>query len=119
MKIICMIAALILGTAFMGPGALAASYVPQSVVRDASMQASTSVEIGMPAPGFQMDGVLNNEFKVFSLSDYRGRWVVLFFYPGDFTFVWCWLCRLTVNIRIWPGLKAVRWVKSNFRFCRT
>ncbi len=87
MRIICMITALILGTASMGTGVLAASYVPHSVIRDASMQASTGVEIGMPAPGFQLDGVLNNEFKTFSLSEYRGRWVVLFFYPGDFTFV--------------------------------
>ena len=29
----------------------------------------------------------DNATKVISLSDYRGKWVVLFFYPLDFTFV--------------------------------
>ncbi|MFH0817806.1 MAG: peroxiredoxin, partial [Candidatus Micrarchaeota archaeon] len=28
-----------------------------------------------------------DETKAIQLSDYRGKWVVLFFYPGDFTFV--------------------------------
>jgi alkyl hydroperoxide reductase subunit AhpC len=30
---------------------------------------------------------VNNDFKKIGLSDYSGKWVVLFFYPGDFTFV--------------------------------
>jgi alkyl hydroperoxide reductase subunit AhpC len=34
-----------------------------------------------------MQGVYKGEFKDFSLSDYKGKWVVLFFYPLDFTFV--------------------------------
>jgi peroxiredoxin 2/4 len=87
MRIFSMIAALIMGIAFMGTDALAVSYVPHSVTPDASTHTAPGVEIGAPAPGFQLDGVLNNEFKTFSLSDFRGRWVVLFFYPGDFTFV--------------------------------
>lgn len=44
-------------------------------------------EVGSPAPTFTLDAVANLEFKKISLSDYRGKWVVLFFYPGDFTFV--------------------------------
>jgi len=44
-------------------------------------------EIGFPAPVFSVDAVVNQEFKKVSLADYRGKWVVLFFYPGDFTFV--------------------------------
>merc|ERR1719461_2003164 len=40
------------------------------------------------APDFKdVDAVVNNEFKKLSLSDYLGQWVVLFFYPLDFTFV--------------------------------
>src|SRR2546430_4182120 len=39
------------------------------------------------APDFTADAVLNEEFKTVKLSDYRGRYVVLFFYPLDFTFV--------------------------------
>jgi alkyl hydroperoxide reductase subunit AhpC len=44
-------------------------------------------EVGSVAPPFALDAVVNLEFKKVSLSDYRGKWVVLFFYPGDFTFV--------------------------------
>ena len=46
-----------------------------------------SIEIGLPAPTFTLEAVINKEFKKVSLSDYKGKWVVLFFYPGDFTFV--------------------------------
>lgn len=38
--------------------------------------------VGSPAPGFTLT---SNEGKPVSLSDYRGRWVVLYFYPKDFT----------------------------------
>jgi len=44
-------------------------------------------EVGEPAPPFTLDAVVNKEFKTVSLADYRGKWVVLFFYPLDFTFV--------------------------------
>jgi alkyl hydroperoxide reductase subunit AhpC len=46
-----------------------------------------SHEVGSVAPAFTLDAVDNLEFKKISLADYRGKWVVLFFYPGDFTFV--------------------------------
>lgn len=49
--------------------------------------AAYRAEIGSPAPGFTLDAVVDREFRKISLSDYRGKWVVLFFYPGDFTFV--------------------------------
>jgi peroxiredoxin 2/4 len=44
-------------------------------------------EIGSPAPMFTLEGVVDLEFKKVSLADYRGKWVVLFFYPADFSFV--------------------------------
>ena len=44
-------------------------------------------DVGTTAPPFTLDAVVNMEFKKVSLSDYHGKWVVLFFYPGDFTFV--------------------------------
>ena len=47
----------------------------------------TGFEVGSSAPSFTLDAVVNLEFKKVSLSDYHGKWVVLFFYPGDFTFV--------------------------------
>ncbi|MDP6355258.1 MAG: peroxiredoxin [Planctomycetota bacterium] len=39
------------------------------------------------APDFTSTAVIGQEFKEISLSDYRGKYVVLFFYPLDFTFV--------------------------------
>ncbi|XP_053317902.1 peroxiredoxin-2 [Spea bombifrons] len=48
---------------------------------------SGKAQIGKPAPDFQATAVVNGEFKEVKLSDYRGKYVVLFFYPLDFTFV--------------------------------
>jgi peroxiredoxin (alkyl hydroperoxide reductase subunit C) len=43
--------------------------------------------VGLKAPGFTATAVVDQEFKEISLSDYLGKYVVLFFYPLDFTFV--------------------------------
>jgi alkyl hydroperoxide reductase subunit AhpC len=45
--------------------------------------------VGKKAPDFTMETALGNgqEFGKVSLSDYRGKWLVMFFYPLDFTFV--------------------------------
>jgi peroxiredoxin (alkyl hydroperoxide reductase subunit C) len=44
--------------------------------------------INQPAPQFTADAVVDGgDFKKVSLSDYKGKHVVLFFYPLDFTFV--------------------------------
>lgn len=44
--------------------------------------------IGQPAPQFAAPAVVDGgDFKEINLADYRGKWVVLFFYPLDFTFV--------------------------------
>ncbi|HIQ23216.1 MAG TPA: peroxiredoxin [Planctomycetes bacterium] len=46
------------------------------------------VLVGKEAPDFKAQGVMpDGSFKEISLSDYRGKYVVLFFYPLDFTFV--------------------------------
>ncbi len=39
------------------------------------------------APDFSADAIIGTEFRTINLSNYRGKWVVLFFYPLDFTFV--------------------------------
>lgn len=46
--------------------------------------------IGTKAPDFKMNAVLGDgsDFTKVSLEDYKGKWVVMFFYPLDFTFVW-------------------------------
>ena len=43
--------------------------------------------VGAPAPRFTMDAVLGKEVKKIDLADYLGKWVVLFFYPNDFSIV--------------------------------
>jgi len=43
--------------------------------------------VGSPAPEFKANAYVNGELKELSLSDYRGKWVYLLFYPLDFTFV--------------------------------
>ncbi len=45
------------------------------------------LQIGSPAPSFNMEGYFKGDKKHYSLSDYEGKWTVLFFYPLDFTFV--------------------------------
>jgi len=45
------------------------------------------VQVGKKAPDFQAPAFYEGEFKQIKLSDYLGKWVVLCFYPGDFTFV--------------------------------
>src|SRR5262249_17637626 len=44
--------------------------------------------VGQKAPDFTLEGVVGRgDFKKISLSEYRGKWVVFFFYPLDFTVV--------------------------------
>jgi peroxiredoxin (alkyl hydroperoxide reductase subunit C) len=48
----------------------------------------TIARAGKEAPDFEATAYVAGEgFKNITLSDYRGQWVVLCFYPGDFTFV--------------------------------
>jgi alkyl hydroperoxide reductase subunit AhpC len=47
-----------------------------------------SLLVQQPAPDFKSQAVMpNKEFKQISLSDYKGKYVLLFFWPLDFTFV--------------------------------
>ncbi|MEI7012545.1 peroxiredoxin [Leptospira licerasiae] len=39
------------------------------------------------APDFKAEAVIGQQIKEIKLSDYKGKWVVLFFWPLDFTFV--------------------------------
>ena len=45
------------------------------------------VNIGEKIPNFTAEAYTNGEFKKLSLHDYKGKWIVLFFYPLDFTFI--------------------------------
>ncbi len=47
----------------------------------------TQVKVGQKAPDFESPAFYKGEFKNIKLSTFLGKWVVLCFYPGDFTFV--------------------------------
>lgn len=43
--------------------------------------------VGKPAPDFELSAFFEGGFKNVKLSDYKGKWISVCFYPGDFTFV--------------------------------
>jgi peroxiredoxin Q/BCP len=47
-----------------------------------ALAAGGAPAVGSAAPSFTLT---NNEGKTTSLSDFKGKWVVLYFYPKDFT----------------------------------
>jgi hypothetical protein len=47
-----------------------------------------TARVGMEAIDFEANAFVRGEgFQPIKLSDYKGKWIVLCFYPGDFTFV--------------------------------
>jgi hypothetical protein len=56
------------------------SVKPQEVIK-------MTVQVGKPAPDFEASAFVEGGFKNIKLSDYKGKWIILCFYPGDFTFV--------------------------------
>ncbi len=48
---------------------------------------TTMIHVGEKAPDFVAPGYRQGKFINLKLSDYLGKWVLLCFYPGDFTFV--------------------------------
>ena len=47
----------------------------------------STLKVGQPAPDFRGEAYVSGDFKEVGLKDYHGKWVCLFFYPLDFTFV--------------------------------
>lgn len=45
------------------------------------------LQVGKQAPDFECEALENGQFTQLKIEDYRGKWVVLFFWPLDFTFV--------------------------------
>ena len=62
----------------------AAAAETQPVKKEVSM---TMAQVGKPAPDFELSAFHQGGFKNVKLSDYKGKWIVVRFYPGDFTFV--------------------------------
>ena len=46
-----------------------------------------TAKVGTKAPDFEAPAYYKGEFTTVKLSDFLGKWVLLCFYPGDFTFV--------------------------------
>jgi hypothetical protein len=60
----------------------------QSAERAISEEIKMDVaRVGGKAPDFQAMAYHEGEFKQVRLSDYAGKWTMVCFYPGDFTFV--------------------------------
>ncbi len=71
-------------------GPLTAGGMPNSstdVQPEKEARNMTVARVGHPAPDFEANVYLNGGFQTMKLSDYKGKWIVLCFYPGDFTFV--------------------------------
>jgi hypothetical protein len=63
--------------------------VPEAAAASGNISAPPVImaRVGQPAPDFEAAAYVDGGFKNLKLSDLRGKWVVLCFYPGDFTFV--------------------------------
>lgn len=60
--------------------------LPPAVAQEPSTRPPETLLL-KPAPDFTAQAYYDGDFMDVSLSDYKGKWLVLFFYPLDFTFV--------------------------------
>jgi peroxiredoxin (alkyl hydroperoxide reductase subunit C) len=63
------------------PSAPAAAEFPEK------KEMTMTARVGQKAPDFEAPAYFQGGFKSVKLSDYLGKWVLVCFYPGDFTFV--------------------------------
>ena len=59
----------------------------KNVKENVAKEVRPMIKVGKKAPNFTAPAFHNGKFVNVKLSDYLGKWVVLCFYPGDFTFV--------------------------------
>ena len=78
MKSLCIY--LVFFTLLIIPGALHA-------VDSSANQQGASAKVGEPAPAFTVESISGTDVKQVTLDEYRGKWLVLFFYPADFSFI--------------------------------
>ena len=50
-------------------------------------EVASMIQVGKKVPDFVAPAYQNGKFVSVKLSEYLGKWVLLCFYPGDFTFV--------------------------------
>ena len=60
------------------------AHAEQAMTEEVKMDVA---RVGGKAPDFQAMAYHEGEFKQVKLSDYAGKWTMVCFYPGDFTFV--------------------------------
>ncbi len=58
-----------------------------TVMEPVKEEQQTMIKVGKPAPPFSAPAFFEGKFVNVDLSEYKGKWVLLCFYPGDFTFV--------------------------------
>ncbi len=59
----------------------------QSAEAPMQKERAMSAHVGQKAPAFTAPAYYRGGFTTFKLSDSLGKWVLVCFYPGDFTFV--------------------------------
>ena len=62
---------------------------PEKITETATVEKEdmNMIQVGKKAPDFTAPGYQQGKFINIKLSEYLGKWVLLCFYPGDFTFV--------------------------------
>ena len=60
---------------------------PATETKEVIKEMTMTARVGQKAPDFQAPAYYQGTFTSVKLSDYLGKWVLLCFYPGDFTFV--------------------------------
>jgi peroxiredoxin (alkyl hydroperoxide reductase subunit C) len=70
-----------------GPVGEPAEEAPTNENQPVAKETEQMIHVGEKAPDFVAPGYQQGKFINIKLSDYLGKWTVLCFYPGDFTFV--------------------------------
>lgn len=60
---------------------------PQPPEMPERKEPAMTARVGQKAPDFTAPSYYKGSFTPIKLSDFAGKWVLLCFYPGDFTFV--------------------------------
>jgi hypothetical protein len=60
---------------------------PQAPIFAERMETTMTARVGQKAPDFTAPSYYRGSFTPVKLTDFTGKWILLCFYPGDFTFV--------------------------------
>jgi len=59
----------------------------EPAIEELTREETMTARVGQPAPDFNAPAYYKGKFTNVQLSDHFGQWILLCFYPGDFTFV--------------------------------